>query len=161
MITQIELKKLLDYNQDTGIFTWKVSRGKAKINGVAGTKRKDKYIQIAINKKHYLLHRLAWLYVNNNFPEFIDHINGDKSDNRICNLRKVNSSQNMHNSKLNIKNKSGIKGISWNKNRNKWEARVCINYKNKFIGYFDDIKLAELLINKARIELHGNFARNF
>jgi hypothetical protein len=156
MITQNELKNLLHYDSESGLFYW-LKKDSRKI---AGCLRPDKYIQIAINKKQYLSHRLAWLYVYGDSPKCIDHINGDKSDNRISNLRKANQSQNLHNSKLSIKNSSGIKGISWNKARSKWAARVCINYTNKHIGYFDDIELARVSICKARVELHGDFARN-
>ena len=80
MITQSELKNILHYNQDTGVFTW------IKNSIVAGTVEKKGYIAIKINRKSYKAHRLAWLYIYGNFPkEQIDHLNGIKNDNCINN----------------------------------------------------------------------------
>ena len=144
MITQEQLKELLDYNPDTGIFTWKVDRSIAIKKGkVAGYKRPDGYIVTSINKKLYYLHRLAWLYVHGNFPNnVIDHINKDKSDNKLCNLRDVTTSFNNINCNLRSNNSSGYTGISFVKNINKWRVRIKINKKTKCLGYFLDINEA-------------------
>lgn len=162
MLTQDYLKSILDYNVDTGIFTWKISNNrKIKIGDIAGTIRPDKYIQIRINGKTYLGHRLSWLYVYGKFTEqTIDHINNNPSDNRICNLREASVQENMYNRKINKSNKSGIKGICWHKCTNKWRARLTVNGKEKHIGLFDNLELAELAIIETRNKYHKEFANH-
>lgn len=160
MITQDELKKIFDYNQDTGILTWKIDRNwKIKAGSVAGTIKKDKYININLKGKMYRAHRLIWLYVYGYMPKiYIDHINGNPSDNRICNLREATNSQNMQNSRIRKDNTSGVKGIGWSNRFNKWIARIRVNNKRVTIGIFDDLNIAKEAIIKARNEIHGNFA---
>jgi hypothetical protein len=123
------LKELLDYNPETGIFTWKISQsGPRKQGQIAGTKNKDGYIVIR-HKKLYYAHRLAWLYMYNIFPDsIIDHINRDKSDNRIVNLRSVSQSDNVYNRTAN--------GFAKPKQTKKWSASITVNRKRKHLGYF-------------------------
>ena len=152
MITQSELKYKLHYNQDTGIFTW-IKSGK-----VAGFTRNG-YIIIGINQKEYRAHRLAWLYVYGKMPnKFIDHINLNKSDNTISNLREATISQNAMNVKLSSKNKSGYKGVSWNKEKNKWRVALKLNNKQKHFGYFNDLEFASLVAKEAIDKYHKEFA---
>jgi hypothetical protein len=161
MLTQKILKELLDYNQDTGIFTWKVSRGKAKAGNVAGKINNDGYIAIGFNYKTYQSHRLAWIYVYGEFPKkLIDHINGIKTDNKISNLRECNHSQNGFNRKISINNTSNVKGIYWYKQYNKWRSQIKVNKKIKFLGYFDDFFEACCSIYSARNKLHGEFVNH-
>ena len=161
MITQSELKEKLNYDQETGIFTWKVkSSNRIKIGNVAGSIGNFGYVIITIDKKHYVAHRLAWLYVNNILPtKDIDHINGNRADNRIENLREATRSENSCNSKLRSNNVSGIKGISWHNAAKKWEASINVNGIKKYLGIFDSKDLAELVITEARNKYHGEFAR--
>ena len=162
MITQEEIKKLLYYNEETGIFTWKLYRGgKAKICAIANSKDSKGYIRIQINKERNSAHRLAWLYMYGKFPEFyIDHINGNKIDNRICNLREATTNQNQYNRKAPINNTSGIKGVYFDKSRSKWVAELKANNKKIFIGRFNSIELAEIAINNARKQYHREFANH-
>lgn len=160
MIKQEELKVKLDYNQDTGIFIWKVKSTYKKIGSIAGYKNPTGYVMIKINKKLYPAHRLAWLYVYGYIPQLIDHINCIKHDNRISNLREATLSQNQYNRGISKNNTSGIKGVTWNCHAKKWMAITTINGKNKNLGYFDDIALAEKTVIKARLKHHGEFARN-
>lgn len=154
MITQNFIKSVLNYDEKTGIFTW------IKSNKVAGYKQKDGYIRFNFENKHYRGHRLAWLYVYGEYPTFhIDHVNGNTSDNRICNIRKCTRNQNMHNRRINKNNKIGIKGVCWNKRAEKWHVQIGLNGKVKHIGYFDDLELAELVSNEARDKYHREFAR--
>lgn len=159
MITQSELKELLDYNPETGIFTWLCNRGMNKRKGkAAGSKFLTGYILIKINNIFYCAHRLAWLYVNGHDPkEFIDHINRIKDDNRLCNLREASRVENGYNRKLSINNKSGIKGITWCSHYKKWLARINVNGIRKFIGYFENINDAEISIIESRKKYHGEF----
>ena len=161
MITQEELKELLNYDQDTGIFTWKVSPARQVSSGdIAGTKRKDGYIQIKVDNELILSHRLAWIYMYGYLPKYIDHINGQRDDNRITNIREVSNQQNSLNSKISKNNTSGIKGVYWDKSRNKWAVRLFVNGKCKFFKRFDDMDLAKLVIEEVRNKYHGKYANH-
>lgn len=170
MLTQEKLKELLHYDPDTGFFTWKertiYSSGKhyssstwnTRFSGkIAGFIGKDNKYRICINYKTYLLHRLAWLYIYGNFPkDQIDHINDIKDDNRILNLREASNSENMQNlKKAKIDNKSsGLLGVSFNKNINKFVAKIKINKKQKHIGYFTNPLDAHEAYLKEKRKLH-------
>lgn len=162
MITQQELKELLHYDPEIGIFTWKKLHkySNRKINDIAGSIDSG-YVRIGINKKRYGAHQLAWLYINNEIGGFeIDHANGIKTDNRIKNLRKATVSENAYNRKLNIKNTSGVKGVTWHKKSKKWQVVITVNKINKYLGQFEDLDLAELIIKEARSLYHKNFAND-
>lgn len=155
MITQQELKELLDYNPETGIFTWK-NASKRK----AGTSMYSGYIRLNVNKKQYLAHRLIWLYVYGYFPKYVDHINMNRSDNRLCNLREATNTQNQYNKKLTKRNTSGIKGVSWFERDKNWRARLHVSGKLIHLGYFDSIEEAKKIITEYRNKLHGQFANH-
>jgi hypothetical protein len=160
MLTQAELQSKLHYDSETGIFTW-INCGCKKFNGlVAGHSNNRGYLNIHFNSKLYLNHQLAWMYIYGYIPKYIDHINGDKHDNRIANLREATNQQNCLNKKLNKNNTSGIKGVSWYKPSKKWYAQLSINGKIKNLGYFEDIELAELVVKEAREKYHGDFANH-
>ncbi|WP_083950386.1 HNH endonuclease [Serratia ficaria] len=152
-----ELTKTLSYDPDTGMFK-KKALTKHQKERVAGTDSGSPYTRICINRKLYLAHRLAWYYMTGSPPEvLIDHINGDKRDNRFCNLRPADYSQNMMNSKIASSNTSGCKGVSWKKSENKWMATGKINGKRKHLGYFDDIKEAVSAYKKFALQHHAQF----
>jgi len=141
-ITQEELKRHLDYDPLTGIFTRKISNSpNTKIGDVAGTKHKG-YIEIKINKKQYSAHRLAWLYVYGYFPENeIDHIDNNpkhRHHNWISNLREASSQCQQRNQRNQRNNISGVKGINWHKKSNRWTVQMCINYKKIYLGIYKD-----------------------
>jgi hypothetical protein len=92
-------------------------------------------------------------------PKIIDHINGNRSDNRIDNLRVASNNQNAWNRIANKNSTNPIKGIRLHKD-NKWEARIQVNKKSKYLGVFDDIELAELVVVEARNKYHKEFANN-
>jgi hypothetical protein len=154
MLTQAELQSQLHYDLDTGIFTW------IKSNKQAGYYPENKYSQIGIGDKLYYGHRLAWLYAYGYFPKYVDHINGIKSDNRLCNLREATNQQNAFNSKISTNNTTGIKGVMWNKNAKKWHVQIVLNNKKYHIGYFIDFFEACCNAISIRKMLHGNFANN-
>ncbi len=161
MITQAELKELFDYNAETGVFTWKVKlRNGMNIGDVAGTKDSNGYLVVAYKRKRYYCHRLAWTYIYGDVPNIIDHIDGDKSNNKINNLRNSTYTENARNQKISKNNISGIKSVGWVKSRNKWVVKLRVNGKQKFIGHFDDLELAELVAIEARIKYHGEFANH-
>ena len=90
----------------------------------------------------------------------VDHVNGDGLDNRRANIRLATSAQNAHNQKMSSANRSGVKGVSWNKRAGKWIARVMKDGVHVYLGLFDDIGAAEIAVSKARDELHGPYARH-
>ncbi len=145
-ITQEELKRILHYNSETGVFTWKVSNSNnIKIGDIAGCKRKDGYIIIRINNIDYLAHRLAWLYMEGYLPENkVDHIYRVEDDNRWVNLRIVSDQCSVRNRGEFKNNTSGVTGVSWYKGTNKWLAKITINYKIIHLGYFENINDAVL-----------------
>lgn len=163
MICHDKLVVLLNYNPNTGVFTWLQDRGRlAKKGSVAGSVDSGGYGQIRIQGKSILAHRLAWFYHYKDSPkEHIDHINGNRLDNRIENLREVSRFENQQNQKKYNTNKSGITGVSWHKQHNKWYASVQKNKKLHFLGLFDNIFDAAAASKSARNRLgfHENHGR--
>lgn len=159
MITQSELKEVLEYNPDTGVFTWKKTvNSRAVVGSIAGH-LDYQYIQITIYGKKYRAHRLAFLYMTGEWPkELVDHINQIKDDNRYTNLREATVSQNNMNSKKPKNNKSGYRGVHWDTTRNKWVARIKYKSKYRYLGRYTDIKEATEVYKKAAFELYGEFA---
>jgi hypothetical protein len=155
-LTQDHLKSLLNYDPDTGEFTWLVTRGKATVGANAGAVNTHGYLQMCINQKLYRCHRLAWLYVYGEFPEKgIDHINGIKTDNRISNLRQANQAENMQNMSICKSNKSGFLGVYFDKDRKKYRARIGIARKEKYLGLYDTAELAFEAYKEAKRKLHS------
>ena len=164
--SQERLRELFEYREDniSQPFLWKISpSNNVKIGDIAGSLHAASgYYRVTINKKQYKLHRLVWIYHNDDIPNeiFIDHIDGDKSNNCIKNLRLATNEQNLRNSKISPRNTSGVKGVSWDKSRKQWKAQIRANYKLKGVGRFDTIEEAEAAITAARNNLHGDFARH-
>ena len=140
-LTQHQLKELLHYDPETGVFTNKVTRNpRAKQGTVAGSLNTLGYVVIQVNKQKTHAHRLAWLYVYGCWPKNqIDHINRIRNDNRLCNLRDVSRSDNCQNLSLPSHNKSGHMGISWVKQRSLWTVYIKVNKKNKWLGCYKDL----------------------
>ena len=152
MITQAELKCRLSYSEDTGLFTWVAPTTRGCVAGDdAGNTSHQGYRQITVNGNQYLSHRLVWLYVYGHMPEYeIDHVNGDKLDNRLSNLREVTRKQNKENVRLQANNTSGHRGVVWDKNRQKWKAQLKhfgIHYN---LGRYDNIEDAVTAVKNAR-----------
>lgn len=143
MVNRDVLVSALSYNKDTGEFVWiKRTSNRINIGDVAGRVSQG-YVGISLNGKRYQAHRLAWLYVYGEWPDkMIDHINQNRSDNRIANLRLANKSENAKNTKLPSDNSSGRIGVSWNKNKSKWESYINVSKRRKNLGTYDDYELA-------------------
>ncbi len=130
-ISQVALKELLSYNPETGVLNWIKARGNRPAGANAGAKHGEGYVQVTINRTNYLAHRLAWIYVNGSIGECdIDHINGIRNDNRICNLRQAERFENMQNISPPKNNSSGLIGCSFR--AGKWMAKYQ-STENKYI----------------------------
>jgi hypothetical protein len=163
--TQIEfsqeyIKSILDYDSETGVFRWKKVEkfSNMKIGDIAGCLTKYNYHNIHFLGRKNRTHRLAWIYVYGVNPvNYIDHINGDPSDNRICNLREASPLENQRNAKVRKDNKTGYKGVSFNKPSSKYYASCRINGKSKHIGSFETLELAVEAHRSFTKVIHGEF----
>lgn len=162
MLEHQELLKLLDYDKETGIFTRKVrTTNSVKVGDIAGNKNSAGYLVVSVKGKQYLGHRLAWFYINSEWPEEIDHIDGDRFNNKIQNLRNCDSTENKRNSCISKNNKSGFTGVSWSKTNDKWRAVIWDKRKKVHLGYFKDINDAMRARLQAELDLgyHANHGR--
>lgn len=155
MITQEILREKLKYDENTGVFVWaKKCRG-VVVGGVAGYRDFRGYIWIRINKRLYSAHRLAWLYMTGEDPEMqIDHINHNKTDNRISNLRLVSNRENHLNLPLYKTNTSGYPGVSWNKRDKKFDVHIHDGKSRRMIGRCFDLFEA-VCLRKTHNIIHG------
>tara|TARA_B110000858_G_scaffold143389_1_gene162838 strand:- start:172 stop:570 length:399 start_codon:yes stop_codon:yes gene_type:complete len=123
---------------------------------------------LSLNERGYLMcggipvHRIVYERTHGKKPKGmqIDHINGDILDNRVENLRIATYAENQWNAKKRVDNTSGVKGVCWKKNLNKWYAQIKHNKELLYLGVFKDKKEAEKVVRKKREELHGEFARH-
>ena len=158
-----EIAELLSYNPHTGELRWKVNRSNIKEGDPAGYKMSSGYIQVRVLGVLYYAHRLAWLLHYGNWPEDqIDHINHYRGDNRIENLREASRTDNNRNHSLHSTNTSGACGVSWYKDRGKWETYIEVEGKKITLGYFggfDEAVAARLAANK-HYDFHENHGVN-
>lgn len=159
VLTQQRLKELVTYDPETGLFTWQTSCGGRSTPGRrAGAKKSDGYIVIGLDGGAYQAHRLAWLYVHGRWPNsFLDHMNGNKSDNRIGNLRLATNTQNHQNVGITRSNTSGFKGVR--KLRKKWQAQIRANGRWLYLGVYPTPEEAAAAYKEAAAKYHGEFAR--
>ncbi len=123
-LTQNKLKELASYNPETGIFTRLTSSGGNKVGTTIGCLDSLGYVKCSILGKQTHTHRLAFLYMTGSIPKEVDHIDGDRSNNRWNNLREVTRGQNQYNSKLHRDSTSNVKGLSYHKENGVWKACV-------------------------------------
>lgn len=155
-LTQDQLMQALHYDPETGVFKRRSRMTASKIGTVPKNPR-HAYLNIGIGFHVYRAHRLAWLYVHGSWPDGqIDHINGDKLDNRISNLRVATTSQNKQNMrKARSDSRSGLIGASWHTKSNKWRAAIQIDGKKKHLGYFDTPEEAHQVFMEHKRERHA------
>ena len=155
-ILQQRLHELYDYAD--GNFYWKFDKSYQAKKGQKANRPGSKYQQLKFDGKTKLFHRMVFLFHKGYLPTTVDHINGDKSDNRIENLRDASYSGNNANRTAPKSNKTGVKNLFWNKYHNKWQ--VMLSYKGKvmYTKLFEDFELAELVAVEARAKFHGEFA---
>lgn len=158
-ITAKRLKELIEYDLVTGLMTWKKPRGRVKAGTVVTCKDSRGYLVVRLDNVLHRVHRLAWLYTYGKLPTLIDHINRDTSDNRICNLRECSPRENLLNSSLRSNNKSGFKGVSFDKQKNMFRACSSVNKKHVFLGYFKTAEEAHQRYTEYRNEQYPTHYR--
>lgn len=159
MISHKYALSLFDYRD--GALYWRVRKSlKTSIGDSVGWFPGSGYGRVRIDGKGYYVHRIIFLYHHGRMPKEIDHIDGNKSNNKIENLRECTKSQNQYNRKLDASNTSGIKGVYWHINSKKWIARINNRGKHIYLGCFNDIEVAEQVVRIERLRLHGEFANH-
>lgn len=160
MTKEQELLEYIKHHFDTdliesdGRFVWNVRGHGITVGREAGTINATGYRLINISGKLRSAHRLVWLWIHKEFPKNqIDHINGNKLDNRIPNLRDVTGQENSKNQKIYKRNTSGYMGVYWIKNRNMWRAKIYCNKKQIHLGYYKEFDDAV----EARKEAERNY----
>jgi len=158
LLTLEKLRESLRYDAETGIFTWvKPKANRLKPGDVAGTVRKSTgYVVISIGYRLYMAHRLAWFYVHGTWPDkFIDHIDMNKTNNSLKNLRAATKSQNQANTLVRRDSKSGVKCVRFDRKRNKYKALIL----GKQIGRFNTVEEATAAYAKAAADMFGEYHR--
>lgn len=157
MLTLERLKELLIYDLEDGSFINRRNRGHVLAGAPAGALCLQGYIQIQIDGCIYKAHRLAWFYIYGDWPSEIDHINGDRQDNRLCNLREVSRSQNNANAERPV-GIAGLRGVTWFARDRKWKAQIKVSGQSVHLGYYDTIEQAHAAFLNAADNIHGEYA---
>ena len=149
------LRSVLDYNPETGVFTWKVDIGqRGKKGAIAGNIHPSGYRFIRVAGRHYRAYRLAWLFYYGEWPKGpLDHKDRNRANNVISNLRECTRSENAHNS-TKCWGSSEYRGVSWQKSRNKWKAQISVNNKVIYLGLFDNELEAANVYREAKEKYH-------
>lgn len=152
------IEDAFDYSPETGILTRKFKGGHER---AAGTRKAHKgYTKIGFNGHEYPAHRLIWWLVYGALPtRFIDHVNGDRSDNRLCNLRLATDAENKRNVGIRAHNTSGFKGVTWDKDNRKWLAHATLNGKGYHLGRYTTAENAARAYRDFAKKNHGDFYR--
>lgn len=157
MLTQARVKELFECREDGNLYR-KVLNKKTK-SGAIGTNNGVGYKVVKVDGVKHYVHRVVFLWHHGYLPEYIDHIDTNKSNNSIENLRKTTNSQNGANRGIQSNNKTGFKGVFFDKDTKKYRARITVNYKMKYLGVFNDAHSASIAYNSAAEQYFGNFAR--
>jgi hypothetical protein len=155
-MTQDQLKNILSYDPETGLFHWRIKPSRRFTAGMQAGSSVNGYIRIHTNGRQYGAHRLAWLYIHGVEPEYqIDHINGNPSDNRIVNLRQATALENAQNIRKPQKNNShGNLGVTYDPKKKLWRVRISINGTRKYIGKFKSQEQAAQAYLEAKRAMH-------
>lgn len=152
-MTPEALKDAIKYDPITGIFT------RRKNGRQIGTLKKNGYIEISVGRNRQYAHRAAWAYIHGSWPAAsIDHINRDRTDNRIANLRVATPAQNKLNTPPQVNNKSGHKGVFWFARTRKWMTYIDVDHRRIHLGYFTDKNDAIATREAAALRYYGEFA---
>lgn len=162
---QAVIKSLLVYKD--GDLIW-LARGCGRFDKqfagkVAGSKTHNGYKIIRFNEYGLIMsHVLIWIYHNGDIPKGydIDHIDNDRLNNNITNLRLAKRGENLYNSKIRKDNESGVKGVSWNAQNQNWRAKINVDKAQVEIGSFPTKELAAIAVREARAKYHGDYSRH-
>lgn len=146
--------------KDDGSLVRKCCVGGKVAGTIAGHRHWDGYDRVKIDQSQFLVHRVVFAMTHGRWPAAgneVDHINGDRRDNRPTNLREATRAQNQQNRPTPKRNTSGEKGVSWNKVWKKWVAEIRVNGKAIVLGGLDDPELAGLVYACAAEKYHGQF----
>lgn len=152
--------KLFSYDPETGVLTRIAYQTRAReIVPLPEPKPagclKDGYLRVSLFGRSFYVHRLAWLIVHGEWPDVIDHINGDRSDNRIANLRSITDAENHQNIRRpKVNNPHGMLGVNWHAGAGKFMAQISVNNRSKYLGLFDTAEEAQAAYFHAKRELH-------
>jgi hypothetical protein len=138
-ITREEVLQLIEPNFETGKLCWKVRRGGPAIAGGEVGSIVGSYLKVKLKGKSYPVHRIIWLLATGEHPDrFVDHINGNRLDNRLCNLRLVTKAENAKNRRTTKTSTSGLNGVVWASDRKKWRAFIRWDNRLEHLGTHDD-----------------------
>ena len=158
-LTKDELQEIIHYDRWGGGFVWLVDQLRCKAGDVAGFSGAKGYWQIRISGKLYYAHRLAFFYMRGGWPANIDHIDGDRCNNKWANLREASIQQNAANMRKRLGTTSTLKGVSWMASKGRWASHIRINGKSTYLGLFDDESSAHAAYVSAAGKEFGEFAR--
>lgn len=157
-LTQEAVRDLLEYDQESGVLTWRKSNGAHKAGHRAGGLGVRGYRLISVNGKRYPEHRIIFLWMTGVFPPHdVDHVNRDKSDNRWSNLRPATRAENLHNLARRAGNSSGKRGVWWHAKAAKWTAQIRVRGRRIHLGLFDSVDLASEAYEAAACKHFGAF----
>lgn len=151
-------QSLFDYAD--GVLIWKKSSGTVKAGTPVNSVSNRGYVVVQVNGKRYLAHRIIWLLVYGRLPVMLDHIDGNKQNNTIGNLREVNNTLNHWNERRRSTNKSGHKGVWWHKQSKRWEAACRVSGKQVTIGRYERVEDAVEAVKQFREQQHGQYANH-
>lgn len=158
------MKDALSYSPHSGEFRWvNPSKYHQKLKDKpAGEYVRNGYLLIQFEGIKYSAHRMAWAFVHGIImPDTeLDHINNNRSDNRIENLRIATFNDNSFNQRMKRNNTSGVKGVSLHNLSGKWRGRVCMNGITHYVGHFNDLDTAKKAVEQVRLSLHKDFTNN-
>lgn len=159
-LTAEQVRAVLHYSPETGVLTWRVDTGTAKALDTAGVVGDHGYVLVGLRRRVYRAHRLAWLWVHGRWPTgSLDHVDGDRQNNRLSNLREATHTQNLQNSKRAREMASGLKGAYPTANGQTWTSRIRHNGRSVYLGCFSTPEAAHAAYRAAAERLFGEFAR--
>jgi hypothetical protein len=156
-LTAARLRELFHYDPETGVFLRRVKASNSEAGTPPRGVNSNRYLRFSVDGEKYYAHRLAWLYVYGAWPKNdTDHINGDRQDNRIRNLRDVSRGVNMQNQRRARSNNfsSGVLGVSWHKGAGKWCASIKVDGRMNYLGLHEDKAQAQNVYLDAKRRLH-------